>query len=192
MKASPRAWPPRKANDNRGQHHGDVDTLTLADWPPGHRSRAIRIHQAYLRAARRAGARTGWIFTIGDVAKRDRWACAVCGQPVPQSWAPGELATAPAYTFTVPWADGGRYDKASARLAHYGCATPADPHLARALAHALTSTLDGRERAGRHDETCTQGHPLAGANLLKASDGRRRCRQCRNDRESAKTPAGAA
>jgi hypothetical protein len=30
---------------------------------------------------------------------------------------------------------------------------------------------------------------LAGANLLKSPDGRRRCRQCRNDRERAAAAA---
>ena len=166
-----------------------MDSLTLGDWPPGHRPRRIRIHAAYLRAARRAGIKSGWMFTTDDVASRDKWTCHACGHAVPRTWTTAELATAPALTFATPWAHGGQYDKANARLAHYGCIAFADPALARAIAQALTSDLTAPVRAARDDETCLYGHPLTGPNLLKNADGRRRCRQCRNDRESGRRAA---
>jgi hypothetical protein len=169
-----------------------VDTLTLDDWPPGHPSRSHRVHAAYLRAARRAAARKVAYIRAADIASRDKWACTACGQPVPQAWTATQLATAPALTFAVPWEDGGSYTRANARLVHYGCAQFSDSMLRRQLAAILTSDIGAPLRAGKDDETCTQGHPLAGANLLSSSDGRRRCRQCRNDRESGRRQPWAA
>jgi len=165
----------------------------LDDWPQRVSSagpRQIRVHVMHIRAAIRAGAAMGGIFTVAEVAKRDRWRCHACGGPVPERWTAGELPRAPALTFARPWAEGGRYDKANARLAHFGCVTFDDPAFGRRLGALLVRDLTVKARAGGQDEACTQGHELAGANLLKASDGRRRCRQCRQDREAAaRTPA---
>jgi hypothetical protein len=164
--------------------------VQLTDWPADtRRPRSILIHMAYLRAGRRAGVRTGWIFTPDEIASRDKWTCAICGHAVLHRWTADQLGCAPVYTFRVPWAEGGRYDQANARLAHYGCATPADRHLRRALERALAGDLAVKAKASRNDTHCTSGHPLSGANLLKASDGRRRCRQCRRDRERAQPGA---
>ena len=102
-----------------------------------------------------------------------RWTCTACGQLVPREWDAAQLATAPAYTFRVPWADGGRCDKANARLAHYGCATFADPCLARALARVLIRDLAVRTRASRTDTHCLNGHRLAGDDRRSATHGPR-------------------
>ncbi len=120
------------------------------------------------------------------MAKRDHWTCHVCGQTIRGSWTAAELDTAPALTFAVPWADGGRYDRANARLAYYACAAITDKTLRRTLAIALTTSITAPPRASNDDATCLHGHPLTGDNLLKGSDGRRRCRQCRRDRESGR------
>jgi len=165
-----------------------MDDFGLDDWPQrvsSAGSRQGRMHVMYLRAGIRAGVPCGWIFTVDDVAKRDRWLCHVCREPVPQRWTAGELTRAPALTFATPWADGGRYDKANARLAHFGCITFSDPAFGRRLGQLLVRDLTVKARAGSQDETCTKGHELTGSNLLNASDGRRRCRQCRQDREAA-------
>ena len=168
-----------------------MDDFGLDDWPPPGRTdagpRQLRMHVMYLRVARRLGVPLGWIFTIADVVKRDGWQCHVCGEPVPERWTDAQLAQAPALTFAKPWSEGGRYDKANARLAHYGCAPFPDAAFARRLGQLLVRDFGVKARAGTADETCTKGHKLAGANLLNASDGRRRCRQCRRDREAAGT-----
>jgi len=171
-----------------------MDVFGLDDWPGRPSSagpRKIRVHVMYIRAAIRAGAPMGSIFTADDVAKRDRWRCQVCGEPVLQRWTAGELPRAPALTFAVPWAQGGRYDKANARLAHFGCITFADPGFGRRLGQLLVRDLTVKARAGSQDETCTKGHRLTGENLMSSTDGRRRCRQCRQDRERAATAATA-
>jgi hypothetical protein len=174
------------------------DDFGLGDWPGragrgrSGGSRQIRVHVMYIRAALRAGAPRGQIFVVDDVAKRDRWLCNVCGEPVPERWTAGQLPRAPALTFAAPWAEGGRYDKANARLAHFGCITFADPAFGRRLGQLLVRDLSVKARAGRRDETCLQGHRLAGANLLKSSDGRRRCRQCRQCRGAREQAATAA
>jgi hypothetical protein len=165
----------------------DQPVFSLDDWPPGNRaktgSRQVRIHKAYLAQARRRSVPAGWIFLAADVARRDRWTCAMCGEPVPQRWTAAELEQAPALTFAVAWAEGGRYDEASARLAHFGCAVFADAGLRRRVGALLVRDLEVKAHAAAGDETCASGHPLSGDNLLRARDGRRRCRQCRNDRE---------
>jgi hypothetical protein len=164
--------------------------VQLTDWPPGAVSRDHAVHVAYIRAARRArrGVKVEYV-SPGEVAKRDRWACAVCGQAVRKHWTADQLAEAPAFTFCVPFAEGGDYTKRNARFAHYGCVTPGDPHLRRGLERALAGDLAAKARAGRRDTLCTKGHRLAGDNLLKSSDGRRRCKQCRRDRERAQRAA---
>lgn len=150
----------------------------------------MRGYLMYMHLAKRLGVPRGWLFTADDVAKRDRWRCHACGEPVPQLWTAAQLGQAPVLTFATPWAEGGRYDKANARLAHYRCAVFPDAGLGRRLGQLLVRDLSVKARAGKADETCTQGHPLAGANLLKSSDGRRRCRQCRKDRESGRIGTG--
>lgn len=173
---------------------GESRFFTLDDWAPGVRAssgpRQIRLHMIYLQQARRAGIPHGWIFTARTVADRDGWSCSVCGAPVPQRWTAGQLDRAPALTFAVAWADGGRYDEANARLAHYGCAVFPDPGVRRRAGALLVRDLAVKAHAAPGDETCPKGHRLEGANLLKASDGRRRCRQCRRDRERAGLAAG--
>lgn len=167
----------------------DLAQFGLDDWAPGERAsvgpRKIRLHMIYLARARKTGVPRGTIFTAGTVADRDGWACTACGGPVPRRWTAAELDRAPALTFAVPWADGGRYDEANARLAHFGCAVFPDAGVRRRVGALLVRDLAVKAHAAASDEACGQGHPLTGANLLKASDGRRRCRQCRNDRERA-------
>ena len=161
--------------------------FSLDDWAPDDRAavgpRKIRMHAMYLRLVRRMGVPHGWIFTLDDVAARDRWLCVVCGSPVPQRWSAGQLGQAPALTFAVAWADGGRYDKANAQLAHFGCASFPDEGLRRRVGQLLVRDLAVKAHAAADDDTCSKGHELTGANLLRAKDGRRRCRQCRKDRE---------
>jgi hypothetical protein len=168
---------------------GNPAVFALDDWPPGDRaktgSRQVRMHKAYRGYARRAAVPQGVIFLAADVAKRARWTCAVCVEPVPRQWTDGQRDQAPALTFAVAWADGGRYDEAYARLAHFGCVVFPDAGLRRRVGSLLVRDLAVKAHAARLDETCPRGHALAGANLLKARDGRRRCRQCRNDRDRA-------
>lgn len=165
-----------------------MDDFGLDDWPQRVSSagpRKIRVHVMYIRATIRSGVPCGQIFTVGDVAKRARWRCHMCREPVLQRWTAGELPRAPALTFAVPWAEGGRYDEANARLAHFGCITFADPAFGRRLGQLLVRDLAVKARAGSQNETCTKGHRLTGENLMSSTDGRRRCRQCRRDREQA-------
>lgn len=160
----------------------------LDDWAPGDRarngSRQLRMHKIYLAAARRSGIRVS-IFTADDVGERDGWSCSVCGAGVPQRWTAAEAGRAPALTFAVSWADGGRYDRDNARVAHFGCAVFPDEGMRRRVGALLVRDLAVKAHAAAGDDTCGKGHPLSGDNLLSASDGRRRCRQCRKDRESA-------
>jgi hypothetical protein len=159
--------------------------LALTDWPVGGISRDHAVHIAYLRAARRAGAEVSYV-SPGDVAKRDRWVCSACGGPVASSWTAAEPAAAPAFAFTVPLGEGGAYVKRNVRLVHYGCVPAGGRQLGRMLRHALTSSPPSvKVKASGRDTHCTEGHDLAGDNLLRSSDGRRRCRQCRRDRERA-------
>lgn len=160
----------------------------LDDWPVGGVSRDHALHVAYSRAARRAGAEVGGYVRISDVARRDKWTCAACGKPVPDEWTADQLA--PVLQLAVPLAPGGRYSSRSVRLVHFGCATFADQRLAEAVRRALTGVPSTKMRASGNDTHCTEGHELAGVNLLKAADGRRRCRQCRRDRESGRIAAG--
>jgi hypothetical protein len=132
---------------------------------------------AYLRAARRAGVTPAAYVRLAYVAERDGWTCAACGRLVPGTWTPASVDQAPALAFATAWADGGGYTAANARLVHYGCTTIADRLLSGQLAAVLTADLGHRQRATRNDETCANGHELAGTNLLNGSDGRRRCRQ---------------
>jgi len=165
-----------------------VDDFGLGDHPPPGSDagpRDWRVHLVYLAVARRLGVPRGALFSIADVAVRDGWRCHGCGGPVLQRWTAERLALAPALAFATAWSEGGRYDKANARLAHHGCVVFPDAAFGRRLGQLLVRDLAVKARAGRADETCTQGHALAGANLLKSSDGRRRCRQCRRDREAA-------
>ena len=155
----------------------------LDDWPLGGMSRDHAVHVAYCSAVRRAGGRLVEYVSPRDVAKRDKWECSACGGPVPQHWDADGLAGAPVLVFRVPLAEGGRYAKANMQLAHFRCADLADPVLVIALTSALGPAGRPRIRAGKGDTHCLKGHELAGPNLLKASDGRRRCRQCRKDRE---------
>jgi hypothetical protein len=166
---------------------GESPDFGLDDWPPpgrrGRGSRQVRMHSVYLGHARRMGVPTGYIFNADEIAARDGWACAVCGEPVPQRWTAAQLGQAPALTFAVAWADGGRYDQANARLAHFGCAMFPDAGLQSRLGAVLVRDLAVKAHAAPGDQACGNGHELSGANLLKSRDGRRRCRQCRNDRE---------
>jgi hypothetical protein len=162
----------------------------LDDWPPGGVSRDHAVHVAYLRAARRAGVRAAGYVSPLDVARRDNWTCSGCGGPVPERWTAVDLNSAPALAYVSPLADGGGHSARNVRLAHLRCAPPADGKLAAALRRALAGVPTTKTRASRADTHCTKGHELAGANLLKSSDGRRRCRQCRNDRESGRDLAG--
>lgn len=171
-----------------------MDDFGLRDWPPSGRNtspRHVRMHMIYLAAARKAGVKRGWIFTAETIAQRDRWRCFVCGETVLQRWSAAEVDRAPALTFATAWSEGGAYDKRNARLAHFGCAAFPDAAFGRRLGQLLMRDLSVKTHASRDDETCTRGHELAGANLLKSSDGRRRCRQCRRDRESGGRDAGA-
>jgi hypothetical protein len=167
----------------------------LGDWAPRERavtgSRQLRMHRIYFMQADRMGVRCGFIFTVDDVAERDGWTCAVCGAPVLQRWVAAELGQAPALTFAVAWADGGQYDKANARLAHFGCAVSPDEGLRRRVGQLLVRDLAVKAHAAAGDETCSKGHALTAANLLKSGDGRRRCRQCRNGREREQPGAGS-
>ena len=167
-----------------------MEDFGLDDWPAGGASRDHAVHKAYCQATVRAGGRLVEYVSSLDVARRDRWACSACGEAVPQRWDAGGLALAPVLVFTVLLAEGGRYARANLRLAHYGCARFADPVLARALARVLAGDPNARQRAGKNDLECIKGHLLAGANLLKSADGRRRCRQCRRDRDRAGRVAG--
>jgi hypothetical protein len=162
-----------------------MGTWALDDWPVGGISRDHALHVAYSRAIRRAGGRVGGYVRPSDVARRDKWACAACGKPVPGEWTAERLA--PVLQLTIPLGPGARYTSRSVRLVHFGCATFADKRLEEAVRRALTGVPSTKMRASGTDTHCTEGHELAGANLLKASDGRRRCRQCRNDREAAGT-----
>lgn len=153
----------------------------LADWPRGGRSVDHAVHVAYLRAARRAGALSVAYVSPSRVATRDGWACSACGGPVLQRWTAAEVADAPALAYVKPIEDGGAYSERNLRLAHQRCAL-ADGRLAAALRQVLGGP-PARPRSRPGDTHCGAGHELAGANLLKSSDGRRRCRQCRNDRE---------
>ena len=167
-----------------------VADFGLGDWPPGGMSRDHAVHVAYCRAVRRAGGRLVDYVSPGEVAQRDRWACSACGGPVGQRWDADGLDGAPVMVFRVPLAEGGRYAKANMQLAHFRCAHLADPLLVKALTSALGPAGRPKVRAGKGDTHCLEGHELAGGNLLRSSDGRRRCRQCRNDRESGRTAAG--
>jgi hypothetical protein len=172
-----------------------VSDFGLGDWPPPGSDagpRHWRLHLMYLPVAKRLGVPRGRLFSIADVAKRDGWRCHACGEPVPQRWTAAQLDQTPALTFATAWSEGGGYDEANARLAHHGCAVFPDAAFGRRLGQLLVRDLSVKARAGRRDETCTEGHPLTGANLLKASDGRRRCRQCRRDREAAGTTPNRA
>jgi hypothetical protein len=155
----------------------------LDDWPTGGVSRSHAIHVAYIRAVRRAGRPVDEYVTVAEVARRDRWTCGACGEPVPQRWSAAETERAPVLAFTVPLAKGGRYVKANMRLTHLSCTSFADRVLARDLRLSLTGVPSTKVKASGTDTHCVNGHELAGANLLRAGDGRRRCRQCRNDRE---------
>jgi hypothetical protein len=159
----------------------DSGVWALDDWPVGGVSRDHALHVAYARAARRAGAGPGEYVRPSDVATRDGWSCAACGGPVPDEWT--GVKRAPALELAAPLEPGGRYTSASVRLVHFGCATFADRRLAAAVRRALTGVPSVKSRAAAGDTHCAEGHELAGANLLKAADGRRRCRQCRSDRE---------
>jgi hypothetical protein len=167
-----------------------VSDFGLDDWPPGGMSRDHAVHVAYLRAARRAGVRSAAYVSPLDVARRDNWACSACGGLVPERWTAAELDSAPALAYVRPLADGGGHSGRNVRLAHLRCAPPGDGKLTAALRRALAGAPSTKTRASRTDTHCLKGHELAGANLLKASDGRRRCRQCRRDRESGRKVAG--
>jgi hypothetical protein len=160
-----------------------MDDFGLGDWPLGGISRIHAIHVAYLRAVRRAGGQLYEYVSAAEVAKRDRWACRECEKPVPRRWTADELSQAPVLAFTVPLAEGGRYAKANVRLVHLGCARFADAALELAIRRTLTGVPTVKTKASGKDTHCINGHELAGGNLLKSSDGRRRCRQCRKDRE---------
>jgi hypothetical protein len=166
-----------------------MDDFGLDDWPVGGVSRSHAIHVAYCRAVRRAGGRVHEYVSLTDVAKRDGWACGVCEEAVPRRWTEAEVGRASVLAFTVPLADGGRYVKANVRLVHLGCASFADAQLGRAVRRAVTGVPSVKSRASGKDTHCINGHELVGANLLRSKDGRRRCRQCRNDRERAHPPA---
>ena len=134
--------------------------MQLTDWPDGaRRPRDILIHKAYLRAAWRGNVRCGWIFTPDEVAQHDWWTSTACGQLVPREWDAAHLATAPAYTFRVPWADGGRYDKANARLAHYGCAAFADPSLGPCPGPRAHPRPGGQDQGQPHRHALPQRAP---------------------------------
>lgn len=168
-----------------------MDDFGLSDWPPGGMSRDHAVHVEYSRAARRAGVRPVAAYVSpADVARRDKWMCSACGGLVPERWTAGQLDQAPALAYVKPLADGGGHSARNIRLAHLGCVELADGKLAAALRRALANVPSVKTRASKNDTHCTEGHELAGANLLKASDGRRRCRQCRNDRESGRDLAG--
>lgn len=151
----------------------------------GNGSRELRLHMIYMRRAVRADVPRGFIFTAADVVARDGWSCSVCGGQVPERWTAAGLGQAAALTFAVPWAAGGGYDLDNARLAHFGCAVFADAGLRRRIGALLVRDLAVKAHAAAGDETCGKGHVLTGANLMKAADGRRRCHQCRRDREQA-------
>jgi hypothetical protein len=156
----------------------------LDDWPPrgrGSASRELRMHAIYLSWARKAGI-DGSIFTASDAAARDGWNCSACGDPVPQRWAAEDAGRAPALAFAVPLDAGGRYELGNARLAHFGCAAFPDAALKRRVGALLVRDLAVKAHAAPGDDECPKGHELAGGNLLPSRDGRRRCRQCRNDR----------
>ena len=146
-------------------------------------SRSHALHVAYSRAVRRAKGKLHEYVSLPEVAGRDRWTCCACGQPVPQRWTADELGRAPVLAFTVPLAEGGRYTEANVRLAHLGCTRFADAMLGRDVRRALTGAPSTKVKASGTDTHCINGHELAGDNLLKSGDGRRRCRQCRKDRE---------
>ena len=167
-----------------------MNVFGLDDWPSGCQRRSHAVHVAYVRAAQRVGERPWQYVDALKIAGRDRWTCSVCGGPVPEHWDSGAVGQAPALTFIEPLELGGRYAKANLRLAHLDCAGLTDPQLLRTLRRALGGGLDAKVRASRSDTHCLKGHELAGANLLKASDGRRRCRRCRNDRERGSANRG--
>jgi hypothetical protein len=160
-----------------------VEDFGLEDWPVGGVSRRHALHVAYCRATRRAKGKLHAYVNVLNVARRDRWACCACGKPVLQRWTAAETGRAPVLAFTVPLAEGGRYTETNVRLAHLGCASFADRVLARDVRLTLTGVPSTKVKASGTDTHCINGHELAGANLLKSRDGRRRCRQCRNDRE---------
>jgi hypothetical protein len=164
-----------------------MDALALSDWPVGGVSRDHAVHMAYLRAARRAQARQVSYVSPGDVARRDRWLCSACGEPVAQQWTATTADAAPVLAYVVPLADRGAYVRANVRLVHYRCAG-ADRQLGAELRRALGATVPSvKVKASGKDTHCINGHELAGENLLKSSDGRRRCRQCKRDREAGRT-----
>ena len=160
-----------------------METFGLDDWPVGGCSRRHAVHVAYCRAVRRAGGQVHEYVSVPEVARRDGWACCACGEPVPQRWTEAEAGRAPVLAFTVPLAEGGRYAKANVRLAHHGCARFADRALERDVRRALAGVPSTKVKASGKDTHCINGHELAGGNLLSSGDGRRRCRQCRKDRE---------
>lgn len=167
-----------------------MDDFGLEDWPPGGISRSHALHVAYSRAARRAGGRLHEYVSLPEVAARDGWACCECEGPVPQRWTAAGLGRAPVLAFAVPLAEGAWYVSASVRLAHLDCARFADAALERAVRRALAGVPSVKTRASGNDTHCLNGHELAGANLLRSKDGRRRCRQCRKDRETASATPG--
>jgi hypothetical protein len=160
-----------------------MEDFGLDDWPVGGCSRSHALHVAYCRATRRAGGRLLDYVSVPEVAKRDRWTCCECGEPVPRRWTADELGRAPVLAFTVPLTEGGRYAKSNVRLAHLGCTRFADGQLERTVRRALAGVPSTKVKASGKDTHCINRHELAGANLLHAKDGRRRCRQCRKDRE---------
>jgi len=166
-----------------------MDDFGLDDWPPGGCSRKHAVHVAYSRATRRAGEQLAAYVSVLDVAKRDGWTCCACGEPVPQRWTADQVDRAPVLAFAVPLADGGRYTEGNVRLAHLGCVSFADRVLERDVRRALTGAPSTKVKASGKDAQCINGHELSGDNLLKSSDGRRRCRQCRKDREAASAPS---
>ena len=162
-----------------------MDDFGLDDWPPGGMSRSHAIHVAYSRAVRRAGGQLQEYVSLTEVAKRDRWTCCECAEPVQQRWTAADVGRAPVLAFTVPLAEGARYVKANVRLVHLDCARFTDAALELAVRRTLTGVPTVKTKASGKDTHCINGHELTGGNLLKSSDGRRRCRQCRKDREAA-------
>lgn len=91
---------------------------------------------------------------------RDGWRCHACGEPVPQRWAADQLRLGPALAFATPWTQGGRYDKANARLAHFGCVMFADPAFRQRLGQLLVRDLTVNARVGWRGLRPLPGPPI--------------------------------